>query len=241
MKSVLTAVAFLTRIPVPHAMFSGGSPTAAQTPSLTRATWAFPAVGVMIGLVVAGSLVLLEDRPLVGVWLAFALWVVITGGLHLDGLADVADGLGGAHRDRTRFLQVAKDPHIGGYGASAIVVQLISTVLLLLAVAPEHYWAVVLVPAWARWTAVLTPVLVPALGDGMAARMGRRHRLAAVIWALVLAAASLWLAPALLVAAAIGPLIAGFWRLKLGGFNGDCLGAGITVCETGLLLALAVT
>src|SRR5699024_2599292 len=105
------------------------------------------------------------------------------------------------------------------YGASAIAVQLISTVLLLLAIAPEHYWAVVLVPAWARWTAVLTPVLVPALGDGMAARMGRRHRLAAVIWALALAGASLWLAPALLVAAAIGPLIAGFWRLKLGRFK----------------------
>lgn len=240
---MLTAIGFLTRIPVPRSTVSGGpsSGTAHNPPSLTRVAWAFPVVGVIIGFAAAGSLVLLDDRPLVGVWLAFILWVCITGGLHLDGLADVVDGLGASHRDRSRFIQVAKDPHIGGYGATAIAVQLISTALLLLAVPPDHYWAVVLVPVWARWTAVITPVLVPALGQGLAASMGRRHLLAAIVWAFVLAAASLWLAPALLVAVAIGPLIAGFWRMKLGGFNGDCLGAGIEITETVLLLALAVS
>lgn len=232
-RHVLLAFGFLTRIPVPV-------PGERRDDDLARSTWAFPLVGLAIGAAVAGVLVIAQDRPFIAVWAAFALWVAVTGGLHLDGLADVIDGMGAAHRNPERFYQVAKDPHIGGLGAVAIGVQLISTVLLLLAIDPQHYWAVLLVPAWARWSVVVTAALVPALGSGMAAAVGRKHVVAAAVWAVILGCASGWLAPTALVGLACGPVLALWWHRTLGGANGDCYGATIEMSETVLLLAIAL-
>lgn len=170
-------------------------------------------------------------------------WVWVTGGLHLDGLGDLADGLGAAHRDPERFLAVLKDPHTGSFAVITLALQLLAKlVLLMLAVRHGVGWsALVLLPAWARLGAVWWTTLPALSAGGHAERFAWRHDWPAfwLSW-LLLAALSAWLAPVLLLA----PVLWWGWRRflwrRLGGMSGDCLGAGIELTETGLLLLAVV-
>ena len=109
------ALQFLTRLPAP--------PIAVFDPAdLSRSALWFPAIGALIGRIVAAALWAgALASPWIGALLALVAWVWVTGGLHLDGLADVADALGAAHRSPERFIEVLRDPHIGAYGTMAIV------------------------------------------------------------------------------------------------------------------------
>lgn len=117
---LLDATAFLTRVPLP----------ARRDFDLARAAWAFPVVGAATGLVL-GAVGVLTAGPLG--WFAAAVLVVVvevllTGALHLDGLADCADGTGG--RDRQARLQIMKDHSVGVYGVAAVVLDLLLKVAL---------------------------------------------------------------------------------------------------------------
>ena len=133
--SFILAVQFLTRLPTPQV--DAFEPTA-----LSRASTFFPAVGLLVGLLLmlilwGGSLV----DPWVGAVLALAAWTFITGALHLDGLSDLADALGAAHGDETRFHEVLKDPHIGTFGVVTLIVQLAAKLVLLMLLAErEIFW-----------------------------------------------------------------------------------------------------
>ena len=97
------------------------------------------------------------------------MWV--TGGLHLDGLVDVADALGAAHRSPERFLEVLRDPHVGAFGVMAIALQLIAKVVLLQrSPARRRLAAVVLIAAWARWGASVWSACLPPLTTGTGER-----------------------------------------------------------------------
>ena len=90
MGSLILAVRFLTVVPLP-----GREPPGA--PALGRAAWWFPVVGLFLGVGLAGMLLALHALfpPLVAAVLLVAVWKVVTGGIHLDGLADSLDGLAG--------------------------------------------------------------------------------------------------------------------------------------------------
>ena len=133
LRHFLLALQFFTRIPVTGrlAVWVGFSPV------MLRASAAyFPAVGVVIGgLVVALSATLMyylptAYAPLVAAALGTAWSVWLTGAFHEDGLADVADGLGGSY-DRERALIIMKDSRVGAFGAIAVVLALLSKVALL--------------------------------------------------------------------------------------------------------------
>ena len=133
LRHFLLALQFFTRIPVTGrlAVWVGFSP------AMLRASAAyFPAVGVVIGcLVVALSATLMyylptAYAPLVAAALGTAWSVWLTGAFHEDGLADVADGLGGSY-DRERALIIMKDSRVGAFGAIAVVLALLSKVALL--------------------------------------------------------------------------------------------------------------
>src|SRR5690606_9072942 len=109
--------------------------------------------------------------PWLGALLGLTAWVIVTGALHLDGLGDIADACGAAHKDRERVLAVLADPHVGSFAVVAIALQLAAKLILLrvlLDVAPPI--AIVFVPfaarigplAWARW--------LPSLHEGLGAR-----------------------------------------------------------------------
>src|SRR5690606_34243472 len=150
-----------------------------------------------------------------------------------------ADAMGAAHRDPARFLAVLKDPHIGVFGAVTLVMQLLLKLVLLHELAGSAWWpGIVLVPAWARWgTLWWSRRLPPIQQAGMAERFSWKLGMGAVwTWALLLSVASLW-APPLLAALTLVPLVGLYWRRRLGGISGDCLGASIEAMETLLLLA----
>ena len=237
MRRLIVALGFLTRLPLPQ--------VAADADDFAAAIRWYPLVGLVIGAVVAAcGWGASRIDPWLAALAALAAWVAVTGALHLDGLGDLADGLGAAHRttagDHTRLLAVMADPHVGSFGVVAIVLQLLAKLVLLHALFEGAWWAVVLVPfaarigplGWARW--------LPPLGSGLGAMAARAVRPRDLWgWAVVLAGAEA--AVPALVAAPVLMLGFGLWlRRRVGGVSGDCHGAGIELVETGLLLALVV-
>ncbi|MBB3910492.1 adenosylcobinamide-GDP ribazoletransferase [Sphingomonas desiccabilis] len=232
MKGLLLALGFLTRLPVP----SG----AASPEAFAAAIRCYPLVGLVVGAFVAGAgwLGNLAD-PWVGALAALVCWVAVTGALHLDGLADVADGVGAAHGDRSRLVAVMADPHVGSFGVAAIVLQLLAKLILLHGAASAGGLPLLLVPfaarlgplAWARW---LRPLKRAGLGATVASAVRPRDLWG---WGAVLAAACVG-APFLVVTPLLIALAAAWFRARLGGITGDAHGAGIELVETGLLVAL---
>ena len=230
------ALQFLTRLPAPSiAVFDPAD--------LSRSALWFPAIGALIGAVVAavlwaGALA----SPWIGALLALIAWVWVTGGLHLDGLADVADALGAAHHSPERFIEVLRDPHIGAYGTMAIVLQLIAKLVLLAAIAsPPALAAVILIAAWARWGALVWGTFLPPLASGSGERFAWHiDKRGMAMEGAILALLSLWLAPVLLLSVLVIAAVAAYWKYRLGGITGDCLGAGIELAETLSLLLIAV-
>lgn len=235
LRRLVLAFQFLTRIPTPEVKDF-------RDDDLTHSAVYHPLVGMVIGLLLALPLWALDDRPWLAAVLALALWAWVTGALHLDGMSDVADALGAAHRDPERFLAVLKDPHIGVFGCVTLVMQLLLKLVLLAELAGSSWWyGIVLVPAWARWgTLWWSRKLPPIQQAGMAERFSWKLGMRAVyLWAAGLAALSVAVPP-LLVALALVPLINAYWRRTLGGISGDCLGASIEAMETLLLVALVL-
>ena len=231
MRRLILAFGFLTRLPVPR--------VAAEPGDFAAAIRWYPLVGLVTGALVAGAgSAGARLDPWIGALAAVTMWVWVTGALHLDGLADLIDGLGAAHGDSRRLLAVMADPHLGSFGVVALVLQLLAKLVLLHAVGA--WWPVALVPfaarmgplAWARWL----PLLQPGMGAAVKGAVRSRDLWG---WALILAGAEV-VVPALIAA----PLLmlgfgAWLWR-RIGGITGDGHGAGIELVETGLLLALAV-
>lgn len=234
MKGFVAALRFMTRLPLPR--------IAADTADFGAAMRWFPAVGLVIGALVAGAAWTgqrVDDWT--GALLALGCWVAVTGALHLDGLGDIADAVGAAHRNRERLLAVLADPHIGSFGVTAIGLQLIAKLILLHGlIADGDIALLVLVPFAARIGPLAWTLWLPPLHQGLAARFGATARAShLVVWGVALALGAL-LVPALLAA----PLLIALWGLWLrravGGISGDGHGAGIELVESGLLLALLV-
>lgn len=232
------ALAFLTRLPTPSLDFSD---RAAQA----RALVFYPWVGVLIGGLLAvahAAASALGLADLLRAALLLALWVWISGGLHLDGLADCADAWAGGHGDRERTLRILKDPAAGPMGVVAI-----GLVLLLkfagLAVLPAEAWTWLwLLPALGRAAAVLlflsTPYVRPGgLGEALSRAPGVATRLSLALLG------ALCLLPGLLglVLLAVGLAIFLLWRRdclrRLDGFTGDAAGSLIERVEVATLVA----
>jgi adenosylcobinamide-GDP ribazoletransferase len=223
---IAVAFQFLTRLPVPQVGFAPDG--------LARAVKFFPLVGLVIGSGAALLEKLLArhlDRPASA--LAVLLYLVlITGCLHEDGLADVADSMGGWSREQR--LTILRDSRIGSYGVTALVLSLLSRAVLLAGLPLEHFTAyLVSAHVLCRWSMLpLSYYLPPAREkDGQGARIagltstfsliaGSLFTIATVIVALRKAA----IAP--LLSAMAVPLLSGFfYARKFGGVTGDCFGA----------------
>ncbi|SEM97615.1 cobalamin-5'-phosphate synthase [Sphingomonas gellani] len=233
MRGFLLALGFLTRLPVPALV--------ATDADFATAIRCYPLVGLVIGMLVAGAGWLgMQVEPWVGALAALATWVGVTGALHLDGLADLADGLGAAHGDRDRLIAVMADPHVGSFGVVALVMQLLAKLVLLHALLPLGWWPVALIPFASRIGPLLWARLLPPLKPGLGARVATAVRRRDLIgWALLLLAGAV-AAPFLLAAFALIAGYLGWLRARLGGVNGDAHGAGIEIVEMGLLLAAVI-
>jgi adenosylcobinamide-GDP ribazoletransferase len=234
----LAAVAFLTRLPLGRT--AGGDPAA-----LLRAAPFFPLVGAAIGLAVgAAAIGLAEVLPaLLAGLLAVALELVLTGALHLDGLADSADGLGGA--DRERSLAIMRDHALGAYGAAAVALDLLvkGAALGILAEA-DALAAVIAAVALSRAAPLPLARLLPyaRAGAGTGRLLSVHARTGPVCAGIALAVAlalALYRLDALALFAAAAAVTAAtglLARHRLGGVTGDVMGAAIELSATAALL-----
>ncbi|QFU02370.1 Cobalamin synthase [Halomonas sp. THAF5a] len=234
---MLLAIQFLSRLPVPLAC--------PWTPATRRwAARAYPLVGALLGGLVAGAGTVLEPllpAPLLALAL-LSLWVALTGGLHLDGVMDLADALG-SNAPLEKRVAIMKDPQVGSFGILALVFLLAWKLALLWALldAGASPWGLVLLLALGRLGGVGLLVTVPAARpEGMAhAWQQSLTRDDLALSALpALAFALCWPGGAWL-AAGLSVFIIGYglaMRRAFGGINGDIVGAAIEGGELWLLL-----
>lgn len=238
----LDAVAFLTRVPLAR---RGDA-------DLARAAAWFPLVGALIGtgLLTLAAMLSLWTSALVAVVLVVTVEIVLTGALHLDGLADVADGTGG--QDRETRLRIMKDHAVGVYGTAAVVLALLLESALLLELLPALSGRdVVLVGAvaWSLSRAAMLPVALvlpyarqDGTGRSVVEGLDARHTLLAWIVPVGLCALLGMVGLAMLAGALAGSAIVTVLARRLfGGATGDVLGATAQIALLGALLgAVAV-
>lgn len=242
MRAFWLAVQFLTRLPTPRL----------EIDAATRGTSVvfYPLVGLLIG-----GLLLLVHWPLAtaDVALEAALlllaWVLVTGGLHLDGLADSADAWLGSPGDRERALAIMKDPYTGPAGVVAVVLVLLVKFAALSALLSVSAWeALIAAPLAGRAALVAllltTPYVRPnGIGAEHAAHLPRA--LAAgvlVVTAVAVGAGLRW--DGLWLLGAVAAMIYGLRFLmlrRLGGTTGDTLGASCEIVEATALVTLALS
>jgi len=242
MSALLIAVQFLTRLPVRLP----GMPTPQQ---LGQSLLWYPLVGVLLGLLLMTAQWLLSNcSPLLQAALLLALWVGLTGGLHLDGLADSADAWSGGYGDRERTLTIMQDPRSGPIAVVVLMlVLLLKFAALTTLLAADQAVALLLAPLLGR-TALLalfltTPYVRPgglgqALADNVPRATGWRVLLAVAVLLLVLVGGAGWLALSLTVIGFYG--LRHMMQLRLGGTTGDTAGAAVEVLECLMLLGLAL-
>jgi adenosylcobinamide-GDP ribazoletransferase len=236
---MLVAVMFLTRFRVPAAPCRG---------DLGRAVVWFPIVGAALGLcgtVVAHmALEMAAVPPTLTALLLVSLGAWVTGAIHLDGLADAADGLG-AGRDGDAALRIMRDPHTGAFGVVTLML-LMSTKVAALSVLLErgtHAAVLIAAPAIARWTVAPLGLWLPCarpggLGEAITRSATALAATAATVAAIAIAAAVLRAdaVAALAAAAAVTLAVGNAARRRIGGVTGDVFGACIELTETAVLV-----
>lgn len=243
-QDIMAASMILTRIPVTYEFET--------EPDTKRSYWAFPIIGVGVAAIpgaIGALLVTAGIPPLASAMLALGGIMILTGGLHQDGLADVADGLGG--RDPSHRLRIMRDSATGSFGTLALLIFTMTAAVYLADLGSNSPWgmlhALVASAALSRAMMALQRVMrSPPDETGLAHLTGQPD--------MIVAATSLLLGLLLaIVFTGISAAIAGFlagvavtlalgWFLErwIGGVNGDGLGATQQISETAILMTFVM-
>ncbi|NNE83450.1 MAG: adenosylcobinamide-GDP ribazoletransferase [Alphaproteobacteria bacterium] len=250
-KQFRLAAAFLTRLPVEQAD-NDDADYDAPPADLARAMWLFPVVGVGIGGVGAIALALLawaNIPPAVAATLAIGITIWLTGALHEDGLADLADGFGGG-QSREQKLEIMHDSRLGTYGALSLAVITVAKIAALASIAAVDTGAaagaLIAATAWSR--AMFAPTmrwLPPARDDGLSALAGTPNEgetwkglaLGALLAALMLITPAGGGVIIILAAGGAGAFVVGWLALRqIDGYTGDVLGGVQQAAEAAMLI-----
>ncbi len=231
MSLIWLAVSFLTVIPVrlKNAPLPG---------DLGKSLGWFPLIGAVIGLVVGAAGYFLRHffPPLAASVLTTAVWIGLTGGLHLDGLADCCDGMLNAS-SRERRLEIMKDPRLGTFGGIGLVLAILAKVAFLSQLPAGQLWLVVpLAAATGRWLllpATRQPMARPGgLGAEFSGGASRAAWLPAAIVIGILTALAGWRGLLVVLAAhAVAWLVFRGAKGSLGGVTGDVFGLTVELAE----------
>ncbi|OCX90560.1 MAG: adenosylcobinamide-GDP ribazoletransferase [Pseudomonas sp. CO183] len=241
MLPLLIALQFLTSLPIRLPAMPGPEQQG-------RSLLYYPVVGLLLGaLLCLAAFVLDGAPPLLQAALLLTLWAALTGGLHLDGLADSADAWLGGFGDRERTLQIMKDPRSGPVAVVVLVLLLLLKFAALLALLQaQHYVALLLAPLLGRAALLAlflgTPYVRPnGLGHALATnlpRTGAKGVLLLVAIGCLLFGSSGLIALALAVVTLL--LAQRAMLRRLGGTTGDTAGALLELVECAVLVGLAV-
>ncbi len=238
LKHPLLALSFLTRIPVPDL-------GKLDAPDFARAALFYPLVGLLIGgLLCLPALLFPHASPLLLAAILTVFWAAITGGLHLDGLADSADAWLGGFGDAEKTQRILKDPLVGAAGVIAIVGVLLLKFAALAVLLEHQQWQVIgFAPLLGRTLILLLFVTTPyvragGLASAVTAHLDRR----AAGWLSAVMIGTGWLVSGSGLAGAL----LGFWLLRrlmlqrLQGCTGDTAGASVEVGEMCWLIGAAI-
>jgi len=238
----LVALQFLTRIPVrTNDQYSDQD--------IGNSLLYYPLVGFIIGLLLFSSgWMLNESPPLVIAALVLTIWVVLTGGLHLDGLADSADAWIGGMGSQEKTLLIMKDPNCGPAGIVAIILVLLLKFTALHTLSITGNWSALL------FTLILSRAMLPLLllttayvrTDGLGATLSkyqprRMSKLVIATTIILVMIAGGFDSILLIITTLITFLLLRFLMLcRIGGTTGDTAGALVEICETILLLVVVL-
>ena len=239
MRNLRVAFGLLTTLPF-------GMPENWQPGDSGRAGSWYPLVGLVIGgLIWLAWLALGQFFPplVVGVLTAL-VWAGLTGGLHLDGLADCCDGLLGSAA-RERRLEIMKDPHLGTFGGIGLILVLLTKAAALGVIAPASGLCIILAATAGRWFILPAGLMPLANPGGMGADFASGLKRNAIFFTAVLPLGLAFLLGvpgfiALLVALAAAAAVLGLAYGRIGGVTGDVFGMLVEVIETAVLVSFTL-
>jgi len=149
MKRLILLIQFLTRIPINIHLD-------VTRKDLSKAVIYFPMVGYIVGGILSLIYLSLNGSidQLILVFLIVMIQVIITGGLHIDGLSDTFDGMYSG-REQVKILEIMKDPNVGTFGVLSIIFALIFKFLLLYKISGQILWVILLMPVFSRFCVIL--------------------------------------------------------------------------------------
>jgi adenosylcobinamide-GDP ribazoletransferase len=228
---LLGAIQFLTVLPVRR-----------RTAPVGQSAILFPIIGAALG---ATGAILLDAADIflpntISALLVLCFWAVISGGLHEDGFADVADALR-AGRSREKMLAILKDSRIGAHGALALVFISLVRWQALSAIAGDPTRALAAILALSRASLVVVAWITPPSGDGLGYEFSRTLNTVIAVCVIIQACVFAFFSGAGVLLVCGGSIIILCARLyfmrRIGGVTGDCLGATSLIVETwGLVL-----
>lgn len=243
LRHFLIAMQFLTYLPIRLR-------EAPDASALGRSVVHYPLAGLLIGMLLAGLSTLIAQRVphLLAAALLLGAWVLVTGALHLDGLADSADAWVGGRGDRDRTLAIMKDPCCGPAAVVTLVTVLLVKFAALSALVSAGNWTgILLVPLMGRAALPLllltTPYVRPGgLGAAMSAHLPRKAAAAAVAGAAAGIVIAVGMTGFWLVMAGLGTflLLRRLMMRRIGGTTGDTAGALVELVEAVTVAVVAL-
>ena len=241
MKSLICALSFLTPLPVSTGKLDNSEFARSQV-------W-FSLIGLFQGLLIASAFFGLSFilPKLAATVFTVAIWVLVTGGMHLDGLGDCFDGFF-AVATKERRLEIMKDPRLGTFGTLGLVFAILLKVALVGTISISNLWSLaplVLSPVFARGCVMLLSFFANARGNGLGFGLNTGtvwlYPLINFVPAVILAVFLGWLGAIALLASLFVVLLVGLLALsKVGGVTGDVFGMAIEMSEIAVLLVFAI-
>lgn len=242
----LSAIGLLTILPVPASFFTREYDAKVQS----LATLYYPVVGALIGAILFGVVWLSSSVFPVGVQAALVLflWSLLTGGLHLDGLADSIDAFSAGHKDQSRILTIFKDPQSGPMAvAGLILVLLVKFTAIQALLQGKHFvFAIVFIPTVARllasyYMASTAYVRKQGIASGINTEAYKVNFLIALslcfcVWTIHFSFVHALVS--ILILSGVYYAWRQVWLTRIGGYTGDCVGGLIEIIEVITCLAL---
>lgn len=239
MRNLRIAFGLMTTLPI-------GLPDDWSAGDSGRAAVWYPLVGLVIGALtwLTWNATILFFPPLVAGTVTLIVWVALTGGLHLDGLADCCDGLFVSAVPERR-LEIMKDPHIGAFGVIGLILVLFLKAAGVASLTSATGPGILLAASLARWCILPAGLLPLARPSGLGADFAAGFRRSFIVWGAVIPlviAIFLGVRGALSIVAGTGAMALVLWLAKsrIGGVTGDVFGMLVEVVETVVLLAFIV-
>ncbi|KQC09735.1 MAG: hypothetical protein APR62_13480 [Smithella sp. SDB] len=235
MRNLRTAFGLLTVLPF-------GMPEDWQPGDSGRAGIWYPLVGIIVGVIVwlVWKVLILYFPSLIAGILTLMVWVVLTGGLHLDGLADCCDGLLVSATPEKR-LEIMKDPHLGAFGGIGLLLILFSKAAALSLLAASSGVSIILATTISRWLILPAALLPLAHPGGMGADFATGLKRSTIFVTVIFPLALVFLLGvqgvyAVLVAVLAAMAVLGLAKSRINGVSGDVFGMLVEITEAAVLL-----